>query len=477
MSRCCDYHEAHGHTTDWCSKLKDAIEEYVKNGKLEHLVKTIPGGGNRNAGYDSGRLGKKFKDLHVNMTQGVLRGGSGQRQNTRHGRNNKSSSHELKAKPTRKAPLIITAFFGQFRTSHSFIDAGETSYIMYRQCFDLLDDEDKRQIKPRFRLRSQEHLGRRGGGLFLVSALSLLWLRAFQLKSRFRKYVALFDFPQACGIQPGTQVRIRGVTVGNVIRVNPSLKSIEAVVEVADDKTIIPRNALVEVNQSGLLMETMIDITPQDPIPTPSFGPLDPDCVKEGVIVCDRHKLRGYQGVSLDALIGIFTRLGREVEQIGVANTYALAERAAAVIEEARPLLLKIQAMAEDVQPMLSEVRDSGLLQEVESLTKSLAQATEDLRKTHACIMTPENTELIQKSIYTLVFTLKNIESLSSDILGFTGDEATRKNLKLVIKSLSSENVTLDFLIVKMFIDPVMILFLSQRLLCFVIRVFDFQIL
>lgn len=89
-------------------------------------------------------------------------------------------------------------------------------------------------------------------------------------------------------------------------------------------------------------METMIDITPRDPIPTPSFGPLDPDCAKEGLILCDRQKLKGDQGVSLDALVGIFTRLGREVEQIGVANTYALAERAAAVIEEARPLLLKV---------------------------------------------------------------------------------------------------------------------------------------
>lgn len=92
--------------------------------------------------------------------------------------------------------------------------------------------------------------------------------------------------------------------------------------------------------------------------------------------------------------------------------------------------------------------------------------------------MTPENTELIQKSICTLVFTLKNIEvkfysaqhsisisnyhtnqlslfkakyvifllpfiiipplqNISSDVLGFTGDEATRQNLKLLIKSLS----------------------------------------
>lgn len=76
-----------------------------------------------------------------------------------------------------------------------------------------------------------------GVGLFLVSGtvlfvLSLAWLRGFQIRSKFRKYTAVFDFAQACGISTGTPVRIRGVTVGNVIRVNPSLKNIEAVVEV-----------------------------------------------------------------------------------------------------------------------------------------------------------------------------------------------------------------------------------------------------
>lgn len=89
-------------------------------------------------------------------------------------------------------------------------------------------------------------------------------------------------------------------------------------------------------------METLIDITPRDPTPTPSVGPLDKECLKEGLIVCDRQKIKGSQGVSLDELVGIFTRIGREVEGIGVANTYALAERASSVIEEARPLLIKV---------------------------------------------------------------------------------------------------------------------------------------
>ncbi|GAY61946.1 hypothetical protein CUMW_213930 [Citrus unshiu] len=228
-----------------------------------------------------------------------------------------------------------------------------------------------------------------GVGLFLVSgtvllALSLAWLRGFQLRSKFRKYLAVFEFSQACGICTGTPVRIRGVTVGNVIRVNPSLKSIEAVVEVEDEKTVIPRNALVEVNQSGLLMETLIDITPRDPIPTPTVGPLDPECVREDLIIDVSDSSHG-----------------------------------------------------EDVQPLLAEVRDSGLLKEVESLSRSLTQASEDLRRVHSSVMTPENSEMIQKSVYSLIFTLKNIENISSDVLGFTGDEVTRRNLKSLIKSLS----------------------------------------
>ncbi|BAT80914.1 Protein TRIGALACTOSYLDIACYLGLYCEROL 2 [Vigna angularis] len=281
-----------------------------------------------------------------------------------------------------------------------------------------------------------------GVGLFLVSGtvlfvLSLAWLRAFQIRSKFRKYTVAVLFAQACGISKGTPVRIRGATVGNVIGVNPSLKCIEAVVEVGDVKTIIPRNSLIEVNQSGLLMETKIDITPRDPIPTPSVGPLDEDCTKEGLIVCDREKINGQQGTSLDTLVRICTRLGRALEEIGISNSYSLAERVLSIIEEAKPLLKQIKAMAEDVHPLLAEVRDSGLLKELENLTQNLTQASEDLRRVHSSIMTPENTTLVHKSINTLSFTLKNIEYISKDIVDFTGDETTKKNLKLLINNLS----------------------------------------
>lgn len=49
------------------------FKEYVKNGKLEHLVKNIHGGGKQYTGHEDERTGKKIKDLYVNMIQGPKR--------------------------------------------------------------------------------------------------------------------------------------------------------------------------------------------------------------------------------------------------------------------------------------------------------------------------------------------------------------------------------------------------------------------
>ena len=42
----------------------------------------------------------------------------------------------------------------------------------------------------------------------------------------------VLEFPLACGIRNGTPVRIRGVPVGDVIGVTPSLERVNVVVEV-----------------------------------------------------------------------------------------------------------------------------------------------------------------------------------------------------------------------------------------------------
>ena len=189
-----------------------------------------------------------------------------------------------------------------------------------------------------------------GVGLFVLSgmvvlAVTLVWVKGKQIRAQTRKYEAVFEFQQAQGITVGTPVRIRGVDVGNVVQVRPSLERIDVVVELSDSGIVVPRNALVEVNQSGLISETLIDVTPRRPIPTPTVGPLDPDCPSEGLIVCDRQRIKGEQGVSLDELVGICTKIARQVDALGVERMASMAERLGVAVQEARPLLLKVKLL------------------------------------------------------------------------------------------------------------------------------------
>ena len=61
-----------------------------------------------------------------------------------------------------------------------------------------------------------------GVGLFLIGgigicALTVNWILGVNF-NKMRSYQAFVEFPFACGIQVGTQVRVRGVKVGNVLR-------------------------------------------------------------------------------------------------------------------------------------------------------------------------------------------------------------------------------------------------------------------
>jgi hypothetical protein len=120
-------------------------------------------------------------------------------------------------------------------------------------------------------------------------------------------------------------------------------------------------------------METMIDITPKDPLPTPSVGPLDTDCSKEGLILCDRERMKGHQGVSLDALVGIFTRLGRDMEEIGVHKSFKLAEKVASIMEEAQPLLSRVNFTDQFLDNSLGSLTCSPLMKSLSILCNNKA--------------------------------------------------------------------------------------------------------
>ena len=262
------------------------------------------------------------------------------------------------------------------------------------------------------------------------------WIRDLSFQ-RTRSYQAIFEFPHACGIQVGTPVRIRGVGVGSVLSVRPSLEQVDVLVEIDDVNIKVPRNALVEANQSGLIAETLIDITPQLPIPKAKTGPLDAGCEAEGVIVCDRARLVGRSGVSLDLLVAVCTRLALEMEQLGLAKMWAVGDGVQELLVSLGPLVAQAAAIAAEVQPLLGSVREGELLSSIEKLAESAAATAADVRKLNSAILTPENTELLRSSVATLTHTLQHVEAVSGDVASVTGDPSTRQNLRQLIQALS----------------------------------------
>ncbi|KAB8315574.1 MCE family protein [Tolypothrix campylonemoides VB511288] len=149
-----------------------------------------------------------------------------------------------------------------------------------------------------------------------VFGLIILWLNRFTAASS--SYKAIVEFANAGGMQKGAVVRYRGVKVGSISAIRPGPNNIDVEIDITKSDLIIPSNVIVEANQSGLISESVIDITPKTQL---SSGvtiakPLDKNCNPQ-IIVCNGSRLKGQIGISTDELIRATTEL---------ANVYSSPE-------------------------------------------------------------------------------------------------------------------------------------------------------
>jgi ABC-type transporter Mla subunit MlaD len=281
-----------------------------------------------------------------------------------------------------------------------------------------------------------------GVGLFVFAgigfALMLIsWARGGQLGRRGQGYQAILEFPVACGISVGTPVRIRGVPIGGVLNVQPSLERVDVLVEIKDTTTVIPRNSLIEANQSGLIAEPLIDITPQVPVPEYTANPLDEECEGEGKVVCHQGRIKGERGVALDDLVYVCTKIAREMDAQGVEKVFGAMESAQAVIADAQPLLQRAVEVSNEIIPLLTELRAGNLVGNVEALTQVAAEAAADIQRLQTEVLTEGNVQALRESVQTLTKTLQHVERITGDLGGMTSDKRVTSNLKQLIEALS----------------------------------------
>ena len=282
-----------------------------------------------------------------------------------------------------------------------------------------------------------------------VFGIVILWLN--RLTAAGNSYKAIVEFKNAGGMQKGALVRYRGVKVGNIAEVNQELNNVEVIVEINDPSLLIPKNSRVEANQSGLISESVIDITPNTSLPpNQKFGkPSEKNC-NEKLIVCDGSRLKGEIGISVDELIRSSSRLTSLYSQPGVyanvndalKNTSKAAEQLTALSKDVAQLVRSSQGDLKTLTSAASSVAVAS-----KQVTSSTNEAIEQFGDTADEISsvaqefrtTAKDISLTTKQVNTL---LTNVDSLvttnrSSLVTVLDNITETSKQLRQTVDALS----------------------------------------
>ncbi len=269
-------------------------------------------------------------------------------------------------------------------------------------------------------------------GLLILLGIGLLggfilWLRGVQLNKR--SYTAIVSFANVGGMQNGATVRYRGVKVGSITAIRPGANGVEVEMEISPADIIIPRNAVIEANQSGLISEVSIDITPQTQLSPQLIAakPLDENCDRN-LIICNGSRLQGQIGVSLDALIRsstnfasvygnrkLYADLNNAVNNAAsaAASVTALTRELEVLSKSTRQQLGTFSGAATSVQQAANEISNST--------SKTITQfgtTADKLNSTTANVNRLVNNvdNLVTTNRSTLVSTLDNLNRASEQL-------------------------------------------------------------
>ncbi|MDY6783245.1 MAG: MlaD family protein [Cyanobacteriota bacterium] len=282
-------------------------------------------------------------------------------------------------------------------------------------------------------------------GLFMLAGLVVsagvaLWLR--EVRFGQQTYNLRVEFANANGLSVGTPVRYRGVDVGQIVALEPGTNGVEARIEIDSTDLLIPKNATVKANQSGLLNQSAIDITPQRPLPETALdlSPIANNC-QESPIFCDEDFLKGQAGATLDDLLTSSVRL---------SQVYASPEFANSL----NKLLATVEVTASDVSKLSAELKllSRSVRGQIPAVSGNVAQTTNTLSATAVSLdrtatrlsrSVDATADEISESIDT---TANNLDQLSLSLSRLI--RANESSLGNTLASVTSTSTSLQELLV-----------------------------
>jgi len=232
-----------------------------------------------------------------------------------------------------------------------------------------------------------------GAGLF--SAL-VLWLN--RAVPGQRTYKAIVEFANAGGMQKGGAVRFRGVQVGTITNIRPNANGVDVEIEITQPNLIIPRDVVVEANQTGLISQSIVEIIPRKDLPqgAETGNPLSANC-NSNLIVCNGTRLKGEIGISLDELIRSSNRFAALYAQPGFyANVNQTLKSTSAAAQGVAQLTRDLSILSQSTQTQLNTF--SATATSLQRAANQVSNSTSQLTASANQVTTNANQRLNQLS-------------------------------------------------------------------------------
>ncbi|MBR8834938.1 MAG: MCE family protein [Stigonema ocellatum SAG 48.90 = DSM 106950] len=277
-------------------------------------------------------------------------------------------------------------------------------------------------------------------GLLLLAGLAvfggvILWLNRFTVSQK--SYKAIVEFAYVGGLRKGAVVQYRGVKVGNISAIRPTPNHVEVEIEITQPDLIIPKNVVVEANQTGFISgESVIDITPKTPLLVTSVPdkPLNKSCNSQ-IIVCNGSRLKGRIGISTDELIRsttelsirysdpkFYTNVNKAVENaaLAAANIAELSRSFTILSKSFQQQLNSFSATNNSVQRATNQLSASSTrtLNQISATTSQFGTTAQDIRLTanQANKLITNLDNLLTSNRSNLVTALNNITETSNQL-------------------------------------------------------------
>lgn len=135
--------------------------------------------------------------------------------------------------------------------------------------------------------------------------------------------------------------------------------------------------------------------------------------------------------------------VSRAAEQIGLTasqvNSLIATNRTTLVstLNNLNQTSSQLQTTVRSLSPVLSQVQQSQLLRNLETLSDNAAQASANLRDVSNGLNSPTNVLVLQQTLDSARATFQNTQKITSDLDELTGDPAFRSNLRNLVNGLS----------------------------------------